>query len=286
MNTIVLDKEAVRSQLTSVVSAMDPIDGFWGMLAAIPKNSKLVGFVKDMGGCTDMTDAGEVWHFDRTMASAKSWFGSSTDSTAGGGARQRMIDSLFGPFDPENTDPNCIEPLGELSSLENEIGAAGGSVTEYQRRTIVSKLDALHSWLTAQQQSMAEGFGTLNGARNEIQRIHDVCRADNTLYAFWVGNDPSGNLAKFISFQKQVIARAEAIQVPFFELGEAWSTLIGMVSDVATHIGNAQLIEVNSVFQQIDIGFSLKAWPVLCNIAGDLQPKSTFTIPPPPPGFG
>src|SRR6476469_3216669 len=98
---LVLDRGAVRAQLTGVNTAFAQVDQFYGFIASLPINGR--DFSNTGGGL----GANDTW--GGLYNASHFWFDS---------WRSRIIQDLFTPFDAENADVNCIEPLVVLAHIE------------------------------------------------------------------------------------------------------------------------------------------------------------------------
>lgn len=269
--------------LSQVAASIQKIDAFYGLLASVPWQAKpLVDSMAMSGTWENCLISGEAWYgtFPQPPGQPpmRSW-------------RSKSLDGLFDAFDPKDTAANLVAPLGALAAVEDEIRAAGGAVTEFQRNLVAAKLAAIGQWLAQKSALYKESFDQLKTCIGGVRAFQTQMEQDNRSYQFSVDRfyqlDPFSVAARQVYWlNKRVIEVAKTLEDPNERIVLAWSSMQGLLDGVTQKVAKAAASDIGTTLQTLNIGASLKEWPTLCEMAQKYRPGAPPPVPPPPEGFG
>jgi hypothetical protein len=269
--------------LSQVAASIQKLDAFYGLLASVPWQAKLLVDCMAQSGTWEGTlIAGEAWYGTFPQAPGqppmRSW-------------RSKSLDGLFDAFDPQDTAANLVAPLGALAAVEDEIRAAGGAVTAFQRNLVATKLAAIGQWLVQKSALYKESFDQLKNCIGGVRAFQTQMEQDNRTYQFSVDRfyqtDPYSVAARQVYYlNKRVIEVAKTLEDPNERIVLAWSSMQGLLDGVTQKVTKAATSDIGTTLQTLNIGASLKEWPTLCEMAQKYRPGAPPPVPPPPEGFG
>jgi hypothetical protein len=266
--------------LSGVAAAIGKLDAFYGLLASVPYAAK------QLCDCAAWGPDG-IWQ--GAYIAGTSWYGRFPNQQ-GPSWRSQALDGLFDAFDPQDAAENCLAPLGALAQLQNEIQAARGAVTPYQRTAVSEKLANLGQWLAKKSALYNRSFTELMTRIKDVRTFQDVMQSDNNRYQ-WAVDHPDSQEDVIVSqrlvygLNNRVIEMAKSLGEPDDRIVLAWSSMQTLLSGVAQKVTNAAAADIGTALQALDIGGSLKEWPMLCEMAQRYRPGPPPPIPPTPPGF-
>jgi hypothetical protein len=269
--------------LSQVAASIQKLDAFYGLLASVRWQAKpLVDSNAQSGTWENCLISGEAWYGTMPQAPGqppmRSW-------------RSKSLDGLFDAFDPQDTAANLIAPLGALAAVEDEIRAAGGAVTAFQRNLVATKLAAIGQWLAQKSALYKESFDQLKNCIGGVRAFQTQMEQDNRTYQFSVDRfyqmDPYSVAARQVYYlNKRVIEVAKTLEDPNEQIVLAWSSMQGLLDGVTQKVAKAATSDIGTTLQTLNIGASLKEWPTLCEMAQKYRPGAPPAVPPPPDGFG
>ena len=229
------------------------------------------------------------------MISGEAWYG--TFPQAPGQPpmrswRSKSLDGLFDAFDPQDTAANLIAPLGALAAVEDEIRAAGGAVTAFQRNLVATKLAAIGQWLAQKSALYKESFDQLKACIGGVRAFQSkwsriIAAISSASTGSICKTDPFSVAArKVYCLNKRVIDVAKTLEDPNERIVLAWSSMQGLLDGVTQKVAKAAASDIGTTLQTLNIGASLKEWPTLCEMAQKYRPGAPPPVPPPPEGFG
>jgi hypothetical protein len=271
---LVLDMSSVE-RLSEVSQAVQQIDAFFGLCAAMPINSAPI--------IRYPAYQETVWY--SAVICGMGWYALNGPQTDW---RANALDQLFGTFDIEDASANCVAPLAAIAQIESEIQAAGGVASDYQRQTLLARITALSQWLSQKSQSLSQGFANLQRLGIQaVQQIHDGLVKDLAFEEVppLPGGSPTPYLDEHKRVGAQLINMASALNAPSDTLIVAWTAMQKMVDDISARIRAAGAADIGGVLQQLNVQSSLQQWPLLCSMAVRYRPGPRPPLPPPPAGF-
>lgn len=269
--------------LSQVAASIQKLDAFYGLLASVPWQAKPLVDCQAMSG---------TW--ENCLISGEAWYGTFPQPPGQPPMRSwrsKSLDGLFDAFDPQDTAANLIAPLGALAAVEDEIRAAGGAVTEFQRNLVATKLAAIGQWLAQKSALYKESFEQLKNCIGGVRAFQTQMEQDNRSYQFSVDRfyqvDPFSVAARQVYWlNKRVIEMAKTLEDPNEQIVLAWSSMQGLLDGVTQKVAKAAASDIGTTLQTLNIGASLKEWPTLCEMAQKYRPGAPPPVPPPPQDFG
>lgn len=271
-DSLVLDRSSVE-HLSEVADAVKQMDAFFGLCASLNLNSAPIA--QAPGGTEN------IWY--SVVVCGTAWY-----DLSGTDWRSLALDGLFGVFDIEDASANCVAQLAAIGELDDEIRAAGGVATDYQKQAVLSKLAALNQWLSGKAQALQNGFNELQHLGTQaVQSLRDGLAQELAREAAppLEGGSQGPYFDQYQSVGKQLIALADALNAPSDTLMTAWTAMQTMVNSVAARMAAASAADLGGLLQQLDVQSSLGQWPELCALAVSFRPGPRPPLPPAPPGF-
>ena len=272
--------------LSQVAASIQKLDAFYGLLASVPWQAK------PLMDCQAMSGPTQTW--EGALIGGEAWYGTFAQPPGQPPLRSwrsKSLDGLFDAFDPQDTAANLIAPLGALAAVEDEIRAAGGAVTAFQRNLVATKLAAIGQWLAQKSALYKESFEQLKARIGDVRGLQELMEQDNRRYQFsvdrfYLQDDFSVGARKVYFLNKRVIELAKTLEDPNERIVLAWSSMQGLLDGVTQKVAKAAASDIGTTLQTLNIGASLKEWPTLCEMAQKYRPGAPPPVPPPPEGFG
>jgi hypothetical protein len=271
-----LNADSVNS-LSGVAAAVGRLDEFCGLIASVPMGSRPLELVNAWA------QDGGTWY--QAYVFGAGWF--NVDPAISW--RARSFDGMFQAFDPNDAIPNYISKLGVIKGLEDEIRAAGGTITHYQRSTVVQLLSEISHWLEQKRAAFSQSLSFLTNVIKGVQSLIDSMQRDIGLYRLMnkgtMFDNAKDQLPAICVLDQRVVDLGKSVQAPGDTLLLAWTSMLTMIGGISQRLSAAGANDVGNVLQQLDVGIVLSEWPKLAALAQRYRPGPPPVVPPTPPGF-